>query len=163
VINFISEFLRGRIFGHPVHMMLVHFPTAFFPMSVILDITSVYSRDDSLAVFSFYSLAAGAIMGWLALTFGAVELLKINPRSNLFVKAITHGGLNLIWMLIFSVISWNGLKDYPNINFPSTGEIIIKISALCGMLYSNFLGGELVLKYDVGKQPKVHNAEKEKK
>ncbi len=144
-------------------MMLVHFPTAFFPMSVILDITSVYSRDDSLAVFSFYSLAAGAIMGWLALTFGAVELLKINPRSNLFVKAITHGGLNLIWMLIFSVISWNGLKDYPNIKFPSTGEIIIKISALCGMLYSNFLGGELVLKYDVGKQPKVHNAEKEKK
>jgi uncharacterized membrane protein len=163
VINFISELLRGRIFGHPVHMMLVHFPSAFFPMSAILDIISVYLRDNSLAVFSFYSLTAGAVMGWLALTFGIVELLKINPRSNAFVKAITHGGLNLIWMLAFSVISWSELKDYPNINIPSNVEILIKIFALSGMLYSNFLGGELVLKYDVGKQTKVHNGEKEKK
>jgi uncharacterized membrane protein len=132
-------------------MMLVHFPIAFLPMSAGFDIAGIYFNNENLALFSFFCGVAGVALGLLALLFGAGDLLKIETKSKAFTKALLHGGLNLTWLLVFSVIVGIDFKTYPQINLPSIGEILIKICVVIGMLYSNFLGGELVLKFDIGK------------
>ena len=132
-------------------MMLVHFPTALLPMSAGFDIARIFFRDENLTLFSFYCGTAGTAIGFLALLFGTGDLLRIETEIRAFTKALLHGGLNLTWLIIFSVIIGIDLKTYPHLNLPSTGEVLIKLCVVAGMLYSNFLGGELVLKHDIGK------------
>ena len=147
-----GEILDGRLFGHPIHMMLVHFPSALFPMSVVFDLASIYFEDNNLSLFSFYSAAAGITLGWFALIFGIIDLLKIESQPKAFSKALLHGGLNLTWLIIFSVFVGIDFKTYPQINFPNILEVVVKIWTVIGILFSNFLGGELVLRFNIGKK-----------
>jgi uncharacterized membrane protein len=150
--NILNGLSRGRLFGHPVHIMLVHFPIALFPMGAVLDAASLYFKDPNLSIFSFYSIAAGAVTGWTALIFGAMDLLKISPENKAFSIGLLHGGLNLLWLFIFSISAGIEFSVYPNINLPSTGKLIAEFFAAAGMFYPNYLGGVLLLKYDVGKE-----------
>ncbi len=150
--NFIKEFSRGRFFRHPIHLMLVHFPAALFPMALMLDICSSYFNDKNLSLFSFYTISAGTILGWAAIIFGAIDLLKIPSDKKVFKTALLHGGLNLLWLFTFTILAGIEIQSYPDINFPSAAKIAAEAFAVAGMLYSNFLGGELVLKYDIGKE-----------
>ncbi len=132
--------------------MLVHFPISFFPMGAVLDAASLYFKDSSLSLFSFYSIAAGAAAGWSALIFGAMDLLKISPENKAFNVGLLHGGLNFMWLFIFTVFAVIEFNAYPDINLPSAGKLIAEFFAAAGMIYSNYLGGVLLLKYDIGKE-----------
>jgi uncharacterized membrane protein len=151
-MKFPGEILQGKLFGHPIHMMLIHFPSALLPLSVIFDAAGIYFKESNFILFSFYSAAAGAAAGWFALIFGIIDLLKIESSSKAFSTGLWHGGLNLLWLLIFSLFTGIDLKSYPGIDFPSSGEFLSKIIAAAGPLYSNFLGAELVLKYGIGRK-----------
>jgi uncharacterized membrane protein len=132
-------------------MMLVHFPASLYIAVFLLDACSLYFEDIQLALFSFYAICFAVASGWTAVFFGIIDLLKISSEDKSFRTALIHGGLNLTWISAFTVIAGLELKNYPEIIFPSTGKIVTEFIAVSGMLYSNFLGGELVLKYDVGK------------
>lgn len=138
--------------GHPVHIMLVHFPIAFFPMSAVLDLLSAIYSNSALSLFSFYSSSAGAILGTFAMIFGAIDLIKIQPKEKHFNAALIHGGLNFLWVIIFGAIAGINFKNYPEINIAGNAQVIIEFLSVAGMIYSNFLGGELVLKYGMGKK-----------
>jgi uncharacterized membrane protein len=131
--------------------MLVHFPSALLPMAVLLDVSSLYFGDRNLSLFSFYCLCAGTLLGWAALIFGSIDLFKISSGKKSFRTALLHGGLNLLWLFIFTISAGIELKNYPEINYPSAVKIFTEFFAIAGMFYSNFLGGELMLKYDIGK------------
>jgi len=151
-LNYLKEFLRGRLFGHPAHIMLVHFPIALFPMGAFFDAASFYFNNTNLSLFSFYSITAGAAAGWTALIFGLIDLLKISPENKAFNTALLHGGLNFLWLTVFTIFAGLGLSTYPYIKVPSIGKLAAELSAAAGMLYSNYLGGVLLLKYDIGKE-----------
>ncbi len=138
--------------GHPVHVMLVHFPIAFFPMSAVLDLLSVIYSNSALSLFSFYSALAGVILGTAAMIFGIIDLIKIPPKEKHFNIALLHGGLNFLWVIIFAAIVLMNFKNYPEINIAGNFQVAIELLAAAGMIYSNFLGGELVLKYGMGKK-----------
>jgi uncharacterized membrane protein len=131
--------------------MLVHFPIAFFPMGTVIDALSLHFKDPHLSFFSFLLIAAGAVTGWTALIFGAIDLFKISPGGKAFMTGILHGGLNLLWLFVFTILAGIELSIYPHINFPSAGKLIAEFAAAGGMLYSNYLGGVLLLKYNIGK------------
>jgi uncharacterized membrane protein len=142
-------------------MMLVHFPSALFPVSLLADFIAIYSGDNSFYTFSFYALAAGTGFGWIALVFGLIDLLKISSDHKAFNKALLHGGLNFLWLITFSVLTGLKLKSYPAIEF-SLSEIIIKSIVVSGLIFSNFLGGELVLRFGIGKLPNSSNKDASK-
>lgn len=150
-MKFLTQILKGRFLGHPIHIMLVHFPIAFFPLSAVLDLFSTLNNDANMALFGFYTGSAGVVLGWLALVFGTMDLLKISSKEKAFSVALIHGGLNLLWIIIFTIIVGIQLKAYPEINIPGYNIIIVKFIAVCGILFSNFLGGELLIKYHVVK------------
>jgi|SRR5690554_3204429 uncharacterized membrane protein len=146
-----NELLNGKFFGHPVHLMLVHFPAAFFPLSAAIDIYAIVMNNVLYAEISFYILCLGIITGFAAAVFGTIDLLKLK-QEKVFRTALIHGGLNLLWAASFSVIAGLQYQQFPEIRIPSLAIIVTKIICVFGMLYSNFLGGELVLKYGVGRK-----------
>ncbi len=143
---------KGTISGHPIHMMLIHFPTAFLPLSALLDIFSIICESTYLAELAFYSLVLGTASGFFAAGFGAIDLIKIKNNQAILKTALLHGGLNVLWLMIFSVIAGIQLKQFPEINILNFWIIILKALIVVGLLYSNFLGGELVLRYGMGRK-----------
>jgi len=148
----LNNILKGRLFGHPIHMMLVHFPSALFPLSASFALISFLLHNNELALFNFYIICTGAAMGWLALIFGIIELLQIQELEAPFKIALIHGGLNSLWVSVFTILAGVQVKYYPIIPVPSLAQVIIEIAVVLMMLYSNFLGGELVLKHGIGKK-----------
>jgi len=147
----IEDLLKGKLFGHPVHMMLVHFPSALLPVSLIADFAAIFYGENNFYLFAFYSAVVGTAFGWLALLFGVIDLLSIPPEHSAFNKALIHGGLNFFWLILFSVYTVMEIKTYPEIGYSSL-KLIVKIAVVTGLLFSNFLGGELVLKFGIGKK-----------
>lgn len=148
---FLENIIKGRLFGHPIHMMLVHFPAALFPVSAVLCLLSYIQSDGILSLFNFYVICTGTVMGWTALIFGLIDLLKIQNDKKPFMTGIIHGSLNTLWLSVFSVLGGIQIKYYPSIHVPSFAAVIIEIIVVVLMLYSNHLGGELVLRYGAGR------------
>ena len=156
-MHLINNILNGRLFGHPIHMMLVHFPAALFPISAAFSIISYLLNDKIISLLNFYIICTGTGLGWLALIFGVIDLIKIQEMKAPFKVALIHGGLNTLWLSVFSVIVGIQFKFYPQIPVPSLIVVLLEIVVASTMIYSNYLGGELVLSYGVGKKEKHVN------
>ncbi|HSD63858.1 MAG TPA: DUF2231 domain-containing protein [Ignavibacteriaceae bacterium] len=150
MMQFVENIIKGRLFGHPIHMMLVHFPAALFPVSAVLCLLSYIQSDSILSLFNFYIICTGTVIGWIALIFGLIDLLKFQKDKKPFMTGIIHGSLNTLWLSVFSVLGGIQIKFYPSIPVPSLTAVIIEIIVVLIMLYSNHLGGELVLRYSAG-------------
>ena len=62
---------KAKLFGHPIHQMLIVFPLGLLATALFFDIIAlVMDRHDGLFTASFYMIAAGIISGlvagWLA-------------------------------------------------------------------------------------------------
>src|SRR4051812_4857972 len=98
-----------KILGHPLHVMLIHFPSALFPMELLSYGIYYFTGNDSFATASLYALVAGSALGWLAVVTGAIDLLKISPdRTKVMNKALIHGSINTSVVLAYSVFAWIG-------------------------------------------------------
>jgi hypothetical protein len=53
-------------------------------------------------------------------------------------------------MGVFAVLFGLRIVDYPDIKIISGNSLIITAIAVAGILFSNYLGGELVLHYGIG-------------
>lgn len=151
-MNFIKDIINGRLLGHPIHMMLVHFPSALFPFSAALALLAYLQRDSELSLFNFYVICTGTVIGWTAMIFGVIDVLKLQENKKAFMTGLIHGSLNTLWLSVFSVIGGIQIKYYPIIPVPSLAVVIIEIVVFLSMLYSNHLGGRLVLKFGAGRE-----------
>jgi uncharacterized membrane protein len=147
----IKDLLKGKLFGHPVHIMLVQFPSSLFPLSLLADLIAVYTGNHHFYIFSFYSALAGTAVGWLALLLGIVDLIKIPAEHTAFNKTLIHGGLNFLWLTAFTVLVGTEVKYYPSSGY-SFIRLVVKTIVVTGLIFSNYIGGELVLKYGIGKK-----------
>lgn len=157
--KFFKGLVRGRIAGHPIHVMVVHFPVALFPMALVLDGFAFYLQDESFALSGWYCALAGAFTGWFALLFGVADLLLIDPKSEAMTKGLIHGSLNFAWICVFSFFAFLGLKSYPDISSPAVVQVITEAVVVFGMFYSNYIGGELIFKHKIGLEKIDQSAE----
>ena len=71
----------ARIFGHPIHPMLIPFPVAFFIGAFVTDIVYAQTAYLMWQYFSIWLITAGLIMGGLAAVFGhSPSLMKCTLR-----------------------------------------------------------------------------------
>jgi len=148
--RFFRQLLRARMFDHPIHAMLVHFPSALFPMSLALDALARFGGGSSFAVAAFYAMAGGLLGGVAAAVFGAMDYFRLPATHVAWKKASLHAFLNFVWLMWFGVLFGLRLKQYPQIELATTLEIILSGVAVAGLLFSNFLGGELVFRHKLG-------------
>lgn len=150
-MDFIKDIKEAKVWGHPIHIMLVHFPAALLPVSFAFDLLGFLLRRQDLVMTGFYTLSAGLWLGVLAALFGLIDFFRI-PESNTEArkKGMLHMILNIIWMSAFGVIWALKMKHYPDIEPASAGGLIVSAVLIIMLLFSNHLGGDLILKHGIG-------------
>ena len=142
-----------KILGHPVHIMLIHFPSALLPMDLVCSIIAQYTGDQSFADASFFAMAGGVLFGFLAIITGAYDLIGVAENKPLALrKALIHGGINATVIIGYSVLAFRAYKTFPDLSPDSLALLIIKGGLVTFMIAGNYLGGSLILKHRVGLQ-----------
>lgn len=140
-----------KLFGHPLHVMLIHFPSALFPMEGVCYGIFYYTGNMSFATASFYSLIGGVLLGWTAVISGSLDLIKIPFEKIRAVKtALVHGAINTTVVIGYTVITWTLYREYPGLPAATDVLLIIRISLIIFMFAGNYFGGRLVFKHKIG-------------
>jgi uncharacterized membrane protein len=104
---------RAKLFGHPIHQMLIVFPLGLLATSVIFDIIYLTSGNGYWAGISYWLIAAGLIGGLLAAVFGLIDWLAIPAKTRAKSIGAIHGLGNLLVVGLFAG-SWLLRTDNPN-------------------------------------------------
>ena len=64
---------KVKLFGHPIHPMLIVFPLGLLAIAVIFDIVRMFTGNTVLATVVFWNIAAGVIGGLLAAVFRSFD------------------------------------------------------------------------------------------
>lgn len=140
-----------KIFGHPVHVMLVHFPSALFPMDLVCSIIAYAYDINSFAYASFYAMVGGVVLGGMAILAGGIDLLGVaKDKPRLVVKVLIHGSINTTVVIGYSVIAFLAYKSYPQLLPDSLLMMAGKGALVTFMIVGNYFGGNLVLKEKIG-------------
>jgi uncharacterized membrane protein len=141
-----------KILRHPLHLMLIHFPTALLPMDLVLSYLFYRTGNESFGSAAFYCLLAGVAIGLLSGITGFIDLVMIKDKS-LIGKALLHGGINLTVVLVFCVFAYKSWRLYPQIQLPTMTILAVKLITVLFMLAGNYLGGILILKHHIAIEP----------
>lgn len=134
----------ARIFGHPIHPMLIPFPVAFFIGAFVTDIVYAQTAYLMWQYFSIWLITAGLIMGGLAAVFGFIDYFG-NRRIRALRPATPHMLLNLLAMILSLVNAFVHSRDGWQAVVP-TGIILSGIVVLI-LLVSAWLGGSMVYRH----------------
>jgi len=142
---------RVKLFGHPVHPMLIVFPLGLLATAVIFDILYLATDNPVLSTVSFYMIAAGVVGGLLAAIFGLIDWLSLPNNSRAKAIGLWHGIGNVVIVTLFAV-SW--LLRGNNANFvPDTLALLLSFAGVAMALVTAWIGGELVYRLGVGVDP----------
>ncbi|HNP08128.1 MAG TPA: DUF2231 domain-containing protein [Cyclobacteriaceae bacterium] len=140
-----------KILGHPVHLMLVHFPAALFPIECLFYALLVYTGHLDYAFVSFCILLCGVGFGWVAAIFGALDMASISSEKvDVIKRALIHGSINGTVLIAYTVMAYSLYLSYPSLPEGSVFMLVFKIFLVLFLVIGNFIGGNLVLKDKVG-------------
>ena len=129
--------------GHPSHPMVVHFPTALFPTSLLFDLLSLGNHPACSGNRSFFKYRRGSTGLNLAIITGLVDYFGMVPGSRKHRVTTWHLLLNLPMVAIFAfslVLRWLEMDA------ARTPLYIIGLSlvGLILLIVGNYFGSELV-------------------
>jgi uncharacterized membrane protein len=138
---------RAKLFGHPIHQMLIVLPLGVLAMSLIFDLIALLTDRQHLHAAAFSMIAAGVITGLLAAVFGLIDYLKIPNGTRARRIGALHGIGNVIVVALFAA-SWVLRRGHPL----DPGTLAIALSIVAGSIsaFTGWLGGELVDRLGVG-------------
>jgi uncharacterized membrane protein len=144
---------KAKIFGHPIHPILIVFPLGLLATSVIFDILYLLTNDAQLTVVAFYMIGAGIVGGAIAAIFGIIDWAAIPGRTRAKDVANLHGIGNVVVMILFAV-SWLMRRDLPDA--PPTTALVLSFLGVLIAAFTGWMGGELVDRLAVGVDPGAH-------
>lgn len=144
---------RAKLFGHPIHQMLVPFPFGLLATAVIFDAVHLISGNGYWSEIAFWLIAAGVIGGLLAAPFGLVDWLGIPSGTRARRIGAVHGLGNLVVVVLFAASWWlrSGAPQAPNafaLTLSAAGFVLAGVTG--------WLGGELVDRLGVGVDDGAH-------
>jgi uncharacterized membrane protein len=131
---------KARVFGHPVHLILIVFPLGLLATSFFFDVAYLVRGRAELAIVASWLIFAGVIGGGAASIFGLIDWLAIPRGTRAWRTGAWHGGGNVIVAVLFAV-SWLLRRDAPG----APEGVAIALSGLGVLLIvaTGWLGGEL--------------------
>lgn len=138
---------RAKLFGHPIHQMLIVFPLGLLAMSLFFDLIALIFDRPALHSAAFYMIAAGIVTGLLAAVFGFIDYLAIPGNTRAKRVGRLHGIGNVIVVAIFAASWWLRRGD---VEHPATIAIVLSAVAAGIATITGWLGGELVDRLGVG-------------
>jgi uncharacterized membrane protein len=138
---------RAKLFGHPIHPMLVVFPLGLFITSLIFDFIRYGTGDGTWSLVGFYMIGAGIIGGLLSAVFGAIDWWAIPQGTRAKALGLWHGLGNVVVVVLFIISGFlrRGLPAQP-----PAGAFVLSIIAVALGAITAWLGGELVDRLGIG-------------
>jgi uncharacterized membrane protein len=133
--------------GRPLHPMLVHFPIALYPTSLVFDALSHLAADGNPFVRGAFTLIVVAlVVSALAVAAGFADFLAIENGSRTWRIAVLHMSLQLVTGGLFLA---NALLRGRDLDVTATpvGPIILSVVGLLTLSVGAALGGELVYRH----------------
>src|SRR5215831_19374586 len=118
---------KAKIFGHPIHQMLIVFPLGLLATSLVFDIVYQATGNGRWADISYVMIASGIIGGLLAAIFGLIDWLAIPGGTRAKRIGALHGIGNVTVVALFA-ISW--LLRYGNAGLPGAGAFVLSIAGV---------------------------------
>jgi uncharacterized membrane protein len=139
-----------KLFGHPIHPMLVAFPVAFYTGSLAAFITYNSNHDPFWFKVGYVANSAGVITAVIAALPGFIDWLYIPGGSKAKKTGIFHMLCNVVALVLFALNIWL-IKEEWNNPQPALGSSILLTGAgFVITLLAGFLGWALVQKHHVG-------------
>ena len=138
---------RTKLFGHPVHPMLIVFPLGLLGTAVVFDLIRLATRNGYWSEIAFWLIAGGVVAGLIAAPFGAIDWLAIPSGTRASRIGFLHGLGNVIVLMLFAA-SWWLRRDAPGV--PSTAALTVSFLGFGLSMTTSWLGGELVDRLGVG-------------
>ena len=138
---------RAKLFGHPIHQMLIVFPLGLLATAVVFDILTMLTGNLRWTESAFYMIGAGVVSGLIAAVFGLIDFLAIPSGTRAKRVGTLHGVGNVIVVLLFAG-SW--FLRWPDPTNPGTVAHICSYAGAALSLITGWLGGELVGRLAVG-------------
>ncbi len=145
---------RAKLFGHPIHQMLVVFPLGLLATALFFDLIALANgRHQALFTSAYYMIAAGVVTGLLAAVFGLLDFLKIPAGTRAKRIGRLHGGGNVVVVVLFAA-SWWLRRGAPA--DPPMLAIVLAAGGSALATITGWLGGELVDRLGVGVDDGAH-------
>ena len=144
---------RAKLFGHPIHQMLIVFPLGVLGMALFFDVIALATNRPALLQASFYMIAAGVVAGLVAAVFGLIDFLSIPAGTRAKRIGRLHGIGNVIVVTLFAASWW---LRRPAPSTPGSLPIVIAAIGVGLALCTGWLGGELVDRLGVGVDAGAH-------
>ncbi len=138
---------RIKLFGHPVHPMLIVYPLGLLSMAVVFDVLYVVTGNGDLATFSYWALIAGVIGGLVAAVFGLIDWLGIPKGTRARRIGALHGSGNVVVVAVFALSLLLRLESPQYL--PDPLPMLIGLVGAAIALVTAWLGGELVYRLRV--------------
>lgn len=138
---------RMRLFGHPLHPMLVVFPLGLLITSLIFDIIYLGTGDGVWTNIAEYMIGAGVLGGLLAALPGFIDWLAIPAGTRAKAIGLWHAVGNVVVLVLF-IISW--FWRLPSPATTGAGPIVLSFIGVGIGAVTGWLGGELVDRLGIG-------------
>jgi uncharacterized membrane protein len=144
---------RAKLFGHPIHQMLIVFPLGVLGSSIIFDILFLATKNGRWADIAYCMILVGVISGLTAAVFGLIDWLAIPPGTRAKRIGLLHGLGNVVVVLLF-IVGWFLRRPAPA--SPPMLAIILSFAGVVLSVITGWLGGELVDRLGVGVDDGAH-------
>ena len=138
---------RARLFGHPIHQMLIVFPLGLLATAVVFDVIHLASGNGYWSEIAYWMIAAGVVGGLVAAPFGTVDWTKIPTGTRAKRVGLLHGVGNVVVVVLF-VGSWLLRRDDPRA--PEGLALALSFAGAGLSVVTGWLGGELVDRLAIG-------------
>ena len=133
--------------GRPLHPMLVHFPVALYPTSLVFDVLSHLAEDGNPYVRGAFTLIVIAlVVSVLVVAAGFADFLLIPNGSRTWRVAVLHMSVQLVTSGLFLANAVLRGRDL-DVTATPVGPIILSLVGLLTLTLGSALGGELVYRH----------------
>jgi uncharacterized membrane protein len=145
---------KAKLFGHPIHPILIIIPLGAFFLSFVFDIIYFITNNALIASVSFYNIAAGILGGLAAAVFGVIDFLAI-PNATRAKSIGTWHLFGNVLMLMFFSLSWLVRANAGPDELPVIAFAFSLVGILLGAV-TGWLGGEMAYRLGVGVDQGAH-------
>jgi uncharacterized membrane protein len=137
-----------RLFGHPVHAVLVAFPIALLALVPLCDLAGRFHLIAGAEQAGYFCEVVGLIGGGLAILAGFVDFVRfVDPRSAVAKVALIHAGAALTMISIFGVaFAVRGGRAAQ----PGAPALALELVGAACLAVTGWFGGHLVFHHRVG-------------
>ena len=143
----------AKLFGHPIHQMLIVFPLGLLGMAVIFDVIRLVNGSATLGVAADAMIAAGVVAGLVAAVFGLVDWLAVPAGTRAKSVGARHAVGNVVVVALFAASWWLRRGDPAH---PSSTAFALALVGGALSLITGWLGGELVNRLGIGVDEGAH-------